>query len=83
VLGWERWREVAENNGLGLMQAEIAAALDAGEIAPVAVDPLAHLLMGALDEGALMVARDPDATDTVVSTFERLLDGLYVGGRSA
>jgi AcrR family transcriptional regulator len=76
VLGWERWREVAERNGLGLMQAVIRGAVDAREIAPVAVEPLAHLLMGALDEAALLVVRDPDATDEIAATFERLIDGL-------
>jgi AcrR family transcriptional regulator len=78
VLGWERWREVAERYGLGLMQAVIRAAIDAGEIAPLAVDPLAHLLMGALDEAALLVVRQPETTDTVAATFERLLDGLRI-----
>jgi AcrR family transcriptional regulator len=76
VLGWERWREVAERNGLGLMEGVIRAAIDAGEIAPVAVEPLAHLLMGALDEAALMVVREPAATDAVAETFERLVEGL-------
>ena len=76
VLGWERWREVAERHGLGLMVAVIAAAIDAQEIAPLPVEPLAHLLMGALDEAALLVVRDPAATDDVAATFERLVDGL-------
>jgi AcrR family transcriptional regulator len=79
VLGWERWREVAERNGLGLMEAVIRAAIEAEEIAPLAVEPLAHLLMGALDEAALLVVREPDATDTVAATLERLIDGLRVG----
>jgi hypothetical protein len=57
----------------------IGAAVDAGELAPVAVEPLAHLLMGALDEAALLVVRDPGATDEVIATFERLLEGLRVG----
>lgn len=76
VLGWERWREVAERNGLGLMQAVIGAAIEAGEIAPVAVKPLAHLLMGALDEAALLVVQDPDSVDVVAATLERLVEGL-------
>jgi AcrR family transcriptional regulator len=81
VLGWERWRAVAEQYGLGLLQAVIGAAVDAGELAPVAVEPLAHLLMGALDEAALLVVRDPDATDAVIATFERLVDGLRLQSR--
>jgi len=78
VLGWERWREVAERYGLGLMEAVVRASIDAGEIAPLEVAPLAHLLMGALDEAALLVVRDPDCTGAVAATFERLLDGLAV-----
>lgn len=76
VLGWVRWREVAERYGLGLMEAVIRAAIEAGEIVALPVEPLAHLLMGALDEAALLVARDPDTTDVVAATFERLVDGL-------
>jgi AcrR family transcriptional regulator len=76
VLGWERWHEIAERYALGLIQAEITAAIEAGEIAPLAVEPLAHLLMGALDEAALLVARNPDATEDVAVAFERMLDGL-------
>jgi AcrR family transcriptional regulator len=78
VLGWERWREVAERNGLGLMESAVRAAVEAGEIAPLAVEPLAHLLMGALDEAALLVVRAPDSTEAVAATFERLIDGLLI-----
>lgn len=79
VLGWTRWREVAGRYGLGLLEAVIGAAVEAGEIAPVEVQALAHLLMGALDEAALLVVRDPDALEAVTATFERLLDGLRTG----
>jgi hypothetical protein len=79
VLGWERWREVAERNGLGLIEAVVAAAVEAGEIEQLAPELLAHLLMGALDEAALLVVRDPAATDAVAATLERMLDGLRSG----
>ena len=78
VLGWERWREVAERYGLGMIEAAIAAAIAAGEIAELPVRPLAHLLMGALDEAALLVVRDPDSSEPIVATLERLIDGLRV-----
>jgi len=81
VLGWERWREVAERYGLGLIEGVIAAAVEAGELPDLAVQPLAHLLMGALDEAALLVARDPQATDEIAATLERLIDGLRVRAR--
>jgi AcrR family transcriptional regulator len=80
VLGWDRWREVAARYGLGLIEAAVAAAIDAGEIAPLPVRPLAHLLMGALDEAALLVVRDELLTEEVALTLERLLDGLGSAG---
>lgn len=76
VLGWERWREVAARHGLGLIEAVLAAAIDAREIVALPVGPLAHMVMGALDEAALLVARDPDAGDAVAATLQRLLEGL-------
>jgi AcrR family transcriptional regulator len=81
VLGWERWREVAERYGLGMIEAVVGAAIEAGEIAELKPDLLAHLLMGALDEAALLVVRDPSATDAVAATLERMLDGLRADPR--
>lgn len=81
VLGWERWREVGARYGLGLIEGTLRAAIDAGAIAPQPVTPLAHVLMGALDEAALLVARATDEGATraeVGATLSRLLDGLAV-----
>ena len=60
VLGWERWREIGAANGLGLIEASLGAAIEAGEIRELPVKPLAHLLLGALDEAAMLVARSDD-----------------------
>jgi AcrR family transcriptional regulator len=60
VLGWERWREIAAANGLGLIEASLIAAIEAGEIRPLPVKPTAHLLLGALDEAAMLLGRSPD-----------------------
>jgi AcrR family transcriptional regulator len=76
VLGWERWREVADRYGLGLLEAVLGAAIEAQEIEPLPAGPLAHVLMGALDEAALLVVRDPQAIDGVLAVFDRLIDGL-------
>ena len=79
VLGWERWREIAADHGLGLIEAALAAAMDAGRIARQPVRPLAHVLMGALDEAAMLVARAEDteaARAEVGATLESLLEGL-------
>jgi AcrR family transcriptional regulator len=79
VLGWERWREIGAKYGLGLIEASLRAAMDAGQIAEQPVKPLAHVLMGALDEAVMLVARaeDPDRTRReVAETLNRVLDGL-------
>jgi hypothetical protein len=60
VLGWERWREIGWRYGAGLTEGVVQAAIDAGLIARQPAKPLAHLLLGALDEAALYVARAPE-----------------------
>jgi AcrR family transcriptional regulator len=76
VLGWERWREVADRYGLGLTEAALRAAIDAGELESLPVRPLAHLLMGALDEAALLVVRHPELREEVGDVLTRVLEGL-------
>ncbi|HEX9966309.1 MAG TPA: helix-turn-helix domain-containing protein, partial [Solirubrobacterales bacterium] len=56
VLGWDRWREIGAEHGLGLIEATLRAAIEADAIPRQPVRPLAHVLMGALDEAALLVA---------------------------
>jgi AcrR family transcriptional regulator len=82
VLGWDRWREIGAEHGLGLIEATLQAAVDAGAIAAQPVRPLAHVLMGALDEAAMLVARaeDPEAARAEVgSTIDSLLGALSAG----
>jgi AcrR family transcriptional regulator len=79
VLGWEKWREIGLRHGLGLVTGVLQAGMDAGAIAPQPVAPLAHLLIGALDEGALYVARASEretARSEVEGIVDRLVDGL-------
>jgi AcrR family transcriptional regulator len=79
VLGWERWREIGMRYGLGVVQASLQEAMNQGQIAVQPVRPLAHLLMGALDEAAMLVARAEDfdaARAEVGASVERLLNAL-------
>ena len=81
VLGWEQWRAIGVRYGFGLIQGTVQAAMDAGLIETQHVRPLAHLLLGALDEGAMLVARADDDGETrrqVGDSVERLLDALRV-----
>ncbi len=83
VLGWDRWREIAAANGLGLIEASLSAAIEAGEIRPLPVRPMAHLLLGALDEAAMLVARaeGPVARSEVTTVLVVLLDS-FAGERA-
>ena len=56
VLGWEGWREVASRLGLGMAEASLAAAMDAGEIRRRDVKTTAHVVLAALIEGATLIA---------------------------
>ncbi|MCW2989015.1 MAG: transcriptional regulator, TetR family [Solirubrobacterales bacterium] len=82
VLGWDRWREIGAANGLGLIEASLAAAIEAGEIRELPVKPMAHLLLGALDEAAMLVARtdDPIGRAEVTSVLLTLLESFAVAG---
>jgi AcrR family transcriptional regulator len=78
VLGWDRWREISASNGLGLIEASLIAAIEAGEIRPLPVKPTAHLLLGALDEAAMLLVRSPDpaARAEITSVLLALIDGF-------
>jgi AcrR family transcriptional regulator len=79
VLGWEEWREIGMRYGFGLVQGTLQAAMDAGLLEPQPVRPLAHLVLGAIDEAAMLVARADDGGKTrreVGESVERFLDHL-------
>ena len=79
VLGWERWREIGASYGLGLIEGALEGAMEAGVIAQRPVRPLAHALMGALDEIAMYVARADDiraARKEAGQTLAGLLESL-------
>ena len=78
VLGWDRWREIATEHGLGLIEATLQAAIETGAIAEQPVRPLAHVLMGALDEAAMLVARAEDP-ERMRAEVGRTLDALLAG----
>lgn len=79
VLGWEAWREIGSQHLFGLLAMGISWAMVAGQIDDQPVAPLVHVLLGALNEGALFIAgaADRPATrDEVGAVVSRLLAGL-------
>ncbi|HWE34268.1 MAG TPA: TetR/AcrR family transcriptional regulator [Solirubrobacteraceae bacterium] len=83
VLGWEQWREIGQRYAFGLVQTELQLAIDAGLIDPQPVEPLAHMLLGAIDEAGMLIARADDAGETrqeVAVLVDRLLDAFLKAG---
>jgi AcrR family transcriptional regulator len=79
VLGWERWREIGMRYGMGLVEGTLRAAIEAGELEEQPTRPLAHVLIGALDEAAMVVARAEDPATTraeMLTVLRKLLGSL-------
>ena len=78
VLGWERWREIGLKYGFGLIEEVLKAGMEQGVIEPQPVRPLTHLLLGAMDEAAMLVARsdDPELREQVAASIDRYVDTL-------
>jgi hypothetical protein len=79
VLGWERWREVGMAHAMGIVVGALQAGMDSGAIREQPVEPLAHLLVGAMDEMAMWVARAADrdtAREQALATIDGLLRAL-------
>ncbi len=79
VLGWERWREIGSRYALGLISTLLSTGMESGEIREQPVQPLAHALLGALDEIAMLVGRSEDpvaARQAAGETVSTLLEAL-------
>jgi AcrR family transcriptional regulator len=79
VLGWQTWQEIEQRYGYGLVVAGVEAAIGAGLIATQPVEPLAHVLFGALTEAGMVVARADEpgaARKEMEAAMDRLLDAL-------
>jgi AcrR family transcriptional regulator len=83
VLGWQEWREVDAKHGLGLVSAGLELAIAAGVLQRQPVEPLAHLLLGAMGEAGMMIANDANPTAArrrVEPALLSLLHGLRAPG---
>lgn len=79
VLGWARWREIGMRYALGLIEGLLSHAIAVGRIPPQPVHALAHVLVGALDEAGLYIARaedQPAASEEMRTVIATLVTGL-------
>ena len=79
VLGWDAMRDIALTHALGLTEQLLQAAMDAGQMESRPTRAMAHVLIGALDEAAMVIAQAEDrdaAKDEVAEVLQALLDGI-------
>jgi AcrR family transcriptional regulator len=81
VLGWQTWRAIEAEYGLGLIIALLERAIEEGKIAPQPVPVLAQVVLGALIEAALLIAAAEDreaARASAERSVQALVSGLLV-----
>jgi len=79
VLGWQRFRELDEQSVLGQFRAALEAAAAMGRIEARHVDVFSHLVLAAVNEAAMLVARSADpaaAMPGAQDAFEEFLRRL-------
>lgn len=79
VLGWQRWREMDARYGLGMLRMGIEQAQRSGQMRKQDTRLMAHLLLSALIEAAMLVAQAPTKATARAQAKEmllRLLAGL-------
>ena len=65
VLGWEQWRAMDEGRTVGAMRAMLQAVSDTGRLPAELVGLFAPMILAALDEAAMVIARAPDSRAAV------------------
>jgi AcrR family transcriptional regulator len=79
VLGWNDWRALEARYGITIIEGALQVAMDQGTIRTQPRRELAHLILAAVDEAALLIAHsdDPEAARRNASeALGQLLEGL-------
>ncbi len=79
VVGWSKWREIDARFGFGQLKVGLGNAARAGWMRPELVDTMAHILLAALLEIALLIARSEHpkvATRDGRAALDKLLKAL-------
>ncbi len=79
VIGWAEYREMSQRNSVEAAEELLRAAIQAGQLRPQPLRPLALVLFGALDEAAMYLAdaENPvQARDESRAVIRDLIDGL-------
>jgi AcrR family transcriptional regulator len=83
VIGWREYREMSQNNSVEAAEALLKAAVEAGQLRPQPLRPLALVLLGGLEEAAMYVAGAEDgdrAGEEIRVVVRDLIDGFLIAG---
>lgn len=72
VLGWSEWRRIDGRHGFGSLRRGLAACADAGLLPRDDVDAAAHLISGALNEAAFVLASTSGDDGTAAAVDRRM-----------
>jgi AcrR family transcriptional regulator len=81
VLGWQTWRQLEGRYGVGAIHGLLERAVLEGSLPAQPLIVLAHVLLAAVDEAALVIANSPEpmaARDQGIAAISQLLAGLGV-----
>ncbi len=79
VLGWDTWHELDERYAFGTIKTVLTMAAQLGRIEQATVEPLSHLLVGAIMQAGMVVARADDpavAKQAMSETFARIISAI-------
>jgi AcrR family transcriptional regulator len=79
VVGWERCRELDEQHTLGRLKSTLRRIAKSGALPMEEIDALAHMVLGAISEAAMLIARADDheaAHKAGQAALDTLLDRL-------
>ena len=79
VLGWDTWHELDERYAFGTIKTVLSVAAQTGRIDEATVEPLSHLLVGAIMQAGMVVARAEDpavAKQAMSETFAQIVSGF-------
>jgi AcrR family transcriptional regulator len=81
VLGWADWRALESEYGLGAISKALDIAMREGHVRKQAISPLAHIILAAIDEAALLIANSEErgrARREVGAALDAFLNGLTI-----
>ena len=82
VVGWSRWREIDEQHVLGGLRATLRQIAAEGRLPATEVDVLAHMVLAAVSEAALLIAGAEDGERALAdgqAALDILIDRLTAG----